>query len=306
MKLLLILLFLPMLVVAQTAEEAVTKASLANINSLLIFTSEAGLNSGNYNFTKPGFTMKSYALPFRHHLKSNGKSTNWFVNGGGGYSVTRLKTEVDNPDSRSQDIKLTFDNKLQTYTGGIGGGIRYQDQLGIDWLASMGIIYSRVGTSIKPTDEIGEIIKDFFDAEYNDNISYKAAISGEYEQYFSGFRVYTGANFKIYETKSDFSFDALTRFSSQSNITSINLGVESPALVHHNNSYLALESYIKGNYLQGSIVDVVQFKNYYSVGAVAYWYTPNGAYWVKRLYTEVSTVLTNGLEGYNIGLSFDL
>lgn len=300
------LLLNPQWSLADPVEEAATKAYLANINTLLVFTSESGLNSGYYHFTEAGFNMKSYTLPLSYHFKSENDNVNWFISGGMGYSITRLTSKLKIPKNNT-DITLHHDNKLQTYAAGVGGGLRYTDPWGIGWSAGYGFIYTRVHTSIKPNDDIGEAIKDFFDGEYNDNLSLKFSIAGEYEKQFYDFRTYAGLRNSNFNTKSDFTLNALTSINSSSNLTSLVIGGETPALLHYNNNNLSLESYFKANYLHGDIVDVVQFKTYMNIGAVAYWNTPNMPFLIRRFYTELSTVLADGLEGYNIGIgiSFD-
>lgn len=300
------LLFLPMvLLFAQSPEETAEKAYLANINTLLIFTSESGLSSGTYRFTEAGFKMETYTLPFRHHFEPFKENMNLFINGGVGYSITRLDTLTK--DSKSANaIDLRHDNKLQTYTAGLGIGLRYKSDYGIDYLASMGIIYSRVGTSVSPNDEIGEAIEDFFDGEYNDNITYKFLLAAEYKKEIEGYKPYIKVDAKTYETKADFSLDALSGFTTQSRVASISLGAETPSLLKYEENFLSLEGYVKVNFLEGDITDVVKFRKYMNIGGIMYWNTPEAPSWAKRFYTELSTVRAEGLEGYNVGIGFSL
>ena len=55
---------------AETPEDIAKEAHLANINALLIFTSQNGLNSGRYHFSKVGVDMEVYHLPFTYHFDS--------------------------------------------------------------------------------------------------------------------------------------------------------------------------------------------------------------------------------------------
>lgn len=298
-------MLLAMTIFAQTPEETAEKAYLANINTLLVFTSESGLSSGFYRFTKSEFKMQTYTLPFVHHFQPFDEKMNWFVNGGFGYSITRLDTQTL-AKSSGTDITLTHDNKLQTYTAGLGGGLRYKTDMGVDFLASLGIIYSRVGISVKPKDDVGGAIEDFFDSQYNDNLTYKLLLSAEYAKEIGSFQLRTKASFKSYETKASFTWDALSGFTTQSDVTSLLLGVETPPLLQYEKNFFTLEGYTKMNYLHGDITDVVQFNKYMNIGAIAYWYTPDTPSWAKRFYTEVSTVRAEGLEGYNVGIGFSL
>lgn len=290
---------------SQTPEETAQKAYLANINSLLIFTSESGLSSGYYRFTNTGFNMRTYSLPFRHHYTNFDDKINLFIDGGVAYSITRLETRTLQ-QTASRDIQLTHDNKLQTYTAGIGGGLRYKSESGIDFLGGFGVIYSRVGTSVRPKDDVGGAIEEFFDSNYNNNISYRLLLEAEYEKHLNDYRFFSKAAFKSYETKADFSLDVLSGFRTQSNVSTIVFGAETPSLLKHEQNYVSLEGYVKLNYLHGDIVDVVQLNRYFNVGAVAYWNTPEFPSWASRFYTEISTVRAKGLEGYNFGVGFSI
>ena len=61
------------LLYADVAEDTATKTHLANINALLIFTSEKGINSGHYHFSKVGVDMDVYSLTFFYDFKSDDK-----------------------------------------------------------------------------------------------------------------------------------------------------------------------------------------------------------------------------------------
>lgn len=289
---------------AQTPEElAAQKAYRANINALLIFTSESGLSTGLYRFTKPGVKMQIYNLPFRYHLEPYQKNLNLFVNGSLAYSATRLDTEVE---STQLSTELTLDNKLQTYTAGLGMGLRYRSPLGIDFLGGAGLLYSRVSTSVNSDERIDKDVEALFDNEYNDNITYKLLLSAEYEKEMQGFRPYAKLNLRVYETKMGFDLNSLSTFVSQSDVTSLGLGAETPPLFKYEENYMSLEPYLRASYLHGDITEVVGFNRYINLGLLAYWYTPKFPSWAKRFYLEISTIRAEGLEGYNIGLGFSL
>ncbi len=288
---------------AQSDEESIAqKAYQANINALMVFTSQEGLNSGHYRFTDAGFKMDIYHLPFLYHFKSSYENINFFIMGNVGYSRTILDGTIAVP---SQNEVLDYDNHLRTYTGGLGGGIRYQNENGINILAGLELIYSRTGISVRqPDDDIGDAIEDFFKNKFNDNLTYKVLTQIEYRKAYKGFEPYALLSYKLYETKADFSFDALTSFTTQASVTSFGLGAETPQLYTFNQMYLTLEAYLYGHYLGGDITDVVGFDTYSTVGAVAYWNTPENISWAERFFLELSTVNSSGLEGYNVGIGF--
>jgi len=308
LRLFFILGFFSFLLAKTPAEETAEKIYLANINTLLIFTQESGLSSGKYRFTKSNFKMQSYNLPFTYHLKPFNEKMNWFIDGGVGYSITKLitSTPVVAPASNAPSIELTHDNKLKTYTGGLGGGLRYRSDWGIDFSIGAGLIYSRVGTSITPKDDPGDVIKDVFDSNYNDNITYKFLLLAEHEKKLFGYRTYFKAGMKHYETKSDFTFKELSSFRAQSNVVSLSMGVETKPFFKYKEKDVSFEPYVKMNYIQGDVEDVVQFSRYMNLGLVAYYNTPKEPAWAKRFYLEVSTVRAEGLEGYNVGIGFTI
>ncbi len=299
-----LLIFSCICLFAQTPEElAAQKAYRTNINALLIFTSEAGLSTGLYRFSKPGVKMQIYTLPFRYHFEPFAKNLNYFVSGSLAYSVTRLDTEVE---SSPLSPELTLDNKLKTYTAGLGMGMRYKSAWGVDILGGAQLLYSRVNTSAGSQESIDKDVKELFGSEYNDNITYKLFLSTEYEKEMQGFRSYAKLGLRVYETKVGFDLNALSTFVTQSDVTSLSFGAESPPFFKYAENYMRLEPYLKANYLHGDITGVVGFNRYINLGLLAYWYTPEFPSWAKRFYLEISTIRAEGLEGYNIGLGFSL
>lgn len=99
-------------------------------------------------------------------------------------------------------------------------------------------------------------------------------------------------------------FDDLASFDTESAVTILALGAETPELLQYHRNYLALEGYINGNYLSGAVKQSIQVDSYITLGAVAYWYTPGTPWWAGRFFFEASTVQSDGLNGYNVGVGF--
>lgn len=307
MRLLLLILGMFGTLAAQTdAEKAAEKAYIANINALMVFTSKDGLNSGRYEFTRANATMYILHVPFRYQFEPFEKGWNLFVVGGGGYSETVMTSDLNTTSPTKGDIKLTTTNMLQTFTGGIGGGVRYRDENGIEFYAGLEVIYSRVGVRNRDNNEAGDIIEDFFKGLYNDNLSYKLFTLAEYHREYLGFKPYVKLSYELYETKSAISFEQLSKFTSQTSVTSFSIGSESPPLVSYDSMYLTLEGYLRGSYLGGDITRVANFDGYGTVGGVGYWYVTETMNYIRRLYLEVSTIQADGLRGYNVGIGFSL
>ena len=286
---------------AETPKEIAEKAHLASINALLIFTSQEGLSTGRYNFTNVGVDMEVYKLPFTYHFESKENPVDYFMVGNVGYSRVFISQQIELlPDSR-----LNYDNHLRTYTAGLGGGIRYKATDEIHLSGGIELIYSRSGASVKkPDDKVGDAIEDFFNQNYNDNITYNFFTKAVYRPVINDFKPYAEISYNLYETSSTFSFDELVTFNTQSSIATLALGVETPELLQSNKNHFTLEGYINSNYLSGAVVQSVQFDSYLTVGVVAYWYTPGDPWWAERFFFEVSTVQSSGLDGYNLGIGF--
>lgn len=297
---------IPPLQAETSPEEAAKKAYLANINALIIFTTQSGLNSGRYEFTRTNATMNVIHLGDDYHFDPFDEHLNLFLLGGGGYSETVMTTDLNATDPQKTDITLTSTNMLQTFTGSIGGGVRYAQPMGLELMAGAEMIYSRVGARNRDDHAIGEIIDDFFTGKYNDNLSYHLFAKAAFRQEFMAFKPYVTLAYELYETKSAFSFDELSTFSSQSHVTSFAIGSESPPLIRYTRMYLTLEGYLRGSYLGGDLARVANFDGYGTVGGAAYWYTEGVLEYFKRFYLELSTIQADGLRGYNIGLGFSV
>ncbi len=287
---------------ADSAGDIAEKAHLANINTLLIFTSQESLNSGLYKFTNVGVDMDVYHLPFTYQLKTD-NDINYFIVGGVGYSRVYIADDIVIPP----DSVLNHHNHIRTYTGGLGGGVRYKATSELNFQGGVEFIYSRSGSSVTlPNDDIGDAIEDFFNKEYNDNISYKLFALAEYKPKMKYLKPYAKLGYKLFETKSEFSFDELVSFDTESSVTTLTLGAETHELLHYNRNYLTLEGYLNANYLDGAVKKSVQFNSYATLGGVAYWYMVDSLSLVERFFLEVSTIRADGLEGYNIGVGFTI
>jgi len=297
-----------------TPEEAAKKAYLANINALMVFTTKDGLNSGRYDFTRANTTMAIIHLPLRYQFDPFASGWNAFLIGDAGYSETTMTRDINasTPYSGSGSIQLTATNRLQTYAGGLGGGVRYSNAYGFEVLGGLEAIYSRVGISARggePTDEIdgaGKIVGDFFEGTFNDNLSYRFFLLLEYRGEWAGFKPYAALSFGLFETKSEISIQQLSKFTTQTNVTSFAVGSETPPLASYHGMYLTLEGYLRGSYLGGDITTVTHFDGYGTVGGVAYWYVQEAMNFLRRFYLDISTIQADGLRGYNIGLGFSL
>lgn len=287
---------------AGSAGDLAKNVNSANINALLIFTSQDGLNSGLFHFTKVGVDMQIYNLPFSYQFESD-TPFNYFLVGNIGYSQVFVSQNVVLPENSS----LNYENHLRTYTAGLGGGIRYKPIKELGFWFGGELIYSRSGASLKKADDgTGTVVTDFFNSNYNDNFTYKVFGKSVYKPEIDFLNPYMKLDYKFFDTKSDLSVKQLSSFSSQSSIFSLSVGLETDELYQCEWGSLTLEGYLHASYLSGNIVESIKFDKYAKVGGVTYWYLEDKELWIKRFFLEVSSINADGLEGYNIGLGFTL
>lgn len=285
---------------AKTPEEIIQDTHLSNINAILIFTSQDAVSSGTYRFTNVGTTIDIYHLPFTYHFKST-HNYNYFLVGNIGYS----RSYISNPLTAQNGTIVESNSDLRTYTAGLGGGERYNFNKDTSILGGMEIIYSRSGNNIKTNkDSINTVLENLFNKKYTENITYKFFVLGEYRPIIYNFKTYISLGYKLYQTKSNINYEELRSFTTQSNLTTFSVGVETPKLYNLDKRYITLEGYFNSNYLGGDIQKSVEFNNYQTFGAIIYLYTPTTPKFAKRFFTEFSTVRSRGLEGYNIGFGF--
>jgi len=297
---LIVFVLLSNIIAAEKTTGSINKINAGTINTLLIFTSQEGLNSGTYKFTNTpiDINMEIYHLPFTYNFSSD-SNLNYFLVGNVGYSRVFIDGSEGNIPPTSD---LNYLNHIRTYTAGIGGGVCYKLQ-DIALSGGMEFIYSNAGISIK--DEGGPV-SDFFNENYTDNITYKFFTLLEYRPIINEFKPYATLAYKLYETKSDFSTNDIVSFTSESSVTTLSLGIESPKLYSFGAQNITLEGYINVNYLSGVVSEVVNFDLYRSIGGVIYYNTPKSPWWASRFFIEGNDVRSNGLNGYNFGIGFTI
>jgi len=296
---------------ATTLDEQLTQdAYLATVNAAIVFTSQDGLSSGFYRFTNIDTEMRMYNLPLTHHFEPLTENTNIFMVFDMGYSDTRNDRDVD-----ANGTLLHLNNRLQTYVGGIGAGVRYRATQHSGLLFGVELIYSRVGVTARTEDELdGSAVENFFSDDFNDNFSYKLFTEYDYHREYRGYDVYTKLNYKLYKTLSHFDLSDLaqdivgdiTSLRSQTSVASLMVGVETDSLYNYKEMSLTLEPFVKGNYIWGDLADVAQLSAYGTVGMSAYWNTPESDVYVYRYFIEPSISKGDGLEGLNLSVGFSL
>ena len=297
--------FATVAIAADAPEDVAEKAYLTNLNAVVVFTSKEGLNSGYYEFTKVNTSMAVIHVADRYQFGPFAPKWNVFLVGSAGYSETWMTVGHAIP-RYDGNMTLTGSNLLQTYTGGLGAGVRYRDGSGLETMAGLELIYSRVRFKNRSDKQGGDWIGDFFEGHYTDNLTYHFLTAIEYNTEIDGFMPYARLRYDLYETKSAFSLEQLSTFTSQSGVTSLALGCETAPLFYSGQCYLTLEGYLWGSWLGGDLPKVVGFDGYGTGGATAYWYVPDRLEYIRRFFVDVSTIRADGLRGYNLGFGFSL
>jgi hypothetical protein len=78
---------------AQPSDESLRKATLANINAVLVFTIQTGLNSADYSFDKKNTRFQTYHFSGVYDFKPFAGHFDFLFGGGVGYSQTTLISE---------------------------------------------------------------------------------------------------------------------------------------------------------------------------------------------------------------------
>ncbi|MDA3946513.1 MAG: hypothetical protein PF439_07520 [Helicobacteraceae bacterium] len=307
----LLFLFLSSLTAETLKEQLAQDAYLATVNAAMVLTSQDGLSSGVYRFTKIDTVMRMYNLHLLNHFDPLTENTNLFMALDIAYSDTRSDAAVD-----VNGTLLQLDNRLQTYVGGIGGGLRYRATEHSNLLFGGEILYSRVGITVRDKDGLSSSdVENFFSDGFNDNYSYKIFAAYRYRRKYRGYDIYTQLNYKLYKTLSELNFTDIVEgvvgdvvsLHSQTSVASLTLGFETDTIYCYHDMHLTLEPYAKGNYIWGDLATVTQVNSYATVGLGIYWNTPEKSGYVYRYFIEPSVSRGNGLEGLNLslGANFD-
>ena len=310
MRIIFLLFFLFSSFKATTLDEQLTKdAYLATVNAAIVFTSQDGLSSGIYRFTNIDTEMRMYNLPLSYHFDPLSEKTNIFMVFDMAYSETSSDQSVD-----ANGSLLHLNNRLQTYVGGIGVGLRYRATVHSDLLFGGELIYSRVGLTARTEDLDGSAVENFFSNDFNDNFSYKLFAEYDYHREYRGYDIYTKLNYKLYKTLSHFDLSDLakdivgdiTSLSSQTSVASLMIGFETDPLYSYHDMSLTMEPFLKGNYIWGDLSRVAQISGYGTAGLSVYWNTPEKSAYIYRYFIEPSISKGDGLEGLNLSLGFSL
>ena len=311
MHILLVLILLFSLSNAVSIKDQLSQdAYLATVNASIVFTSQDGLSSGVYRFTNLDTQMTMYNLPLTFHFDKVTEKTNFFMMTDSGYSDMQHEGNVED-----NSTLLHYYNRMQTYVVGIGGGVRYALSEHSSLLFGGEFLYSRIGISAREDKLIDDsTVVNFFDSDFNANISYKLLAEYSYKRTIRKHEIYTKLSYKLYQTLSEFkATDVLVdivgdigSLRSQTSVASVMIGYETAPLFGYNEMSFTLEPYAKANYIWGDLANVAKINGYGTLGVSAYWNTPETDYYIYRYFIEPSVSKGYGLEGLNLSIGFSL
>ena len=311
-----ILVMLSIQSIASEFTDALEKANLININSLMIFTSDDMLSSGRYKFGDDDYINDDIHIinfPYRHHFKPYNEYLNFFVNGSVGYShkdhsvnINKIFGITDPADQVPNDHV-----DYHTYAIKLGGGIRVTPGWDLEMLFGGAFIYTHIKSEYNYNSPESEaILKPIFDKTFanksSDNFSYELSMQYGYFPDFEGWKPYILAAFNYYDTKSDFSLDSFSNYTTESSVSKLKTGLRTPALFDAYHIPTSLGGFIEGDALHGDMKNILGFDHYGAVGASLHFGTRYYTDLIEELSVEYSQVEGDGISGYTVGMGFDV
>lgn len=292
------------------------KSSLANVNALIILTTQDMLTSGRYNFTSGG-EIHVINFPMYYHFDPIFDQFNLFVNGSLGYSKFDTDidwgTELDDPRF-SPDDYMRYD----TIAVRLGGGVRYVSSFDIYFLAGFDFIYSRVKNrydynSLASEEELKQFLDPAFANQYSNAYTYELFWQVGYTPVWAEWKPYIVLSLTYFDTKQELTLDELSAFHSTSGGSRLKFGFETPQFFHIFDTGLSTEFYLSGNTFTGDVRETLGFDGYGSSAAMLHLYIDSKFYGsvdetlyhvpslLNRIDLMVERVTGDGLQGYNIG-----
>lgn len=314
-KVLFFSLLTPLLYASTT--EALKKASLSNVNALIILTSQDMMTSGRYTFASDGSTddtvMRVYNFPGYYHFDPFVKYLNFFVNGSVGYS--RLDSKVTLNPNLPQD-----DMSYQAVALRAGGGLRYDSGLDIIILGGFDFIYSYIQNdytynSAESRKSLQPAFDKAFANQQSNAYTYELFFKIGYFPDWKGWKPYIEWGNNYFDTKTELDTASLFSFRSTSLGSTLQLGFESPQFINFWKTGLSAEYFIAANAFAGDIRETLGFDGYGSTAVLLHLYLHKDFFGevdetlshlpskVNRINFMIEEVKGEGMQGYNVGLS---
>ncbi len=272
--------------------------SLANVNALIILTSQDMLTSGSYSF-KGGSDLKIYNFPGYYHFSPFGNNFNMFVNGSIGYS----KLEKDLAFDFGPDDKMEYTAIPMRF----GGGMRYLSSYDISLIGGFNLIYTHIENSYDYNNDITrELLKPIFDQVFANQSSeaytYEVFWRIGYYPNWNNWKPYTELTSNYFQSTAKVDLKSASSFKSSSASAVIKIGFETPRFLHLNKTDISTEFFVASSTFAGDVRDTLGFDEYGSAAMLIHLHLNETLPLLNRVDFMVENVKGGGLDGYNIGI----
>jgi len=299
------------LILSADVVDSLKKVSLANVNALIILTTQDMLTTGRYDLENASLRVINF--PLYYHFEPLFSHFNLFVNGSAGLSELKGTSIVNN--TRVNDT-YSYD----TLALRLGGGVRYVSNSDINILVGFNAIYSRIDNTYNYNSKVSEDkYKPLFDRAFANQESnaytYESFWQVGYMPNWHNWKPYVVLTVTYFDTKQNLSIEELTTFNSTSGGSRTKIGFETPQFFHFLETDLSTEFFVAGNAFVGDVRDTLGFDGYGSAAAMMHLYIKREFYGaVDEALYEVPSILNRidflvervsgvGIEGYNVGFS---
>ncbi len=271
-------------------------AYVKGVNSLLFFTSEDIISSGNYEFGSEDNVLDTHFLPLTYHFESDSDFYNFYVNGSIGYS--RYREKYIELRGASDEIRI------KTYALKLGGGVRMNILEDTDMMIGASYIYSDVNSdyrTVKPldtSDPLDRVIDHVFisDNSYNTyefvtGLGYHPTIN-EYEPYIRG-------DIRYFDTQIDDEYATITDTTAV--ISKLKVGVITPEVTSIVGLPLKLEFYASEVFVGGDMDEILDTGNFFVAGTTFHLGTTTLVKEVSEVSFDINIVKGDNLDGFNFG-----
>jgi hypothetical protein len=285
---------------ADDIAERLRQVSLANINALIILTSQNMLTSGSYGF-KGASELTLYNFPLYHHFQPVWDRFNIFINGSVGYSS--LEDELDWTDGQKPNDHIEY----QALPLRFGGGVRYAAKYDIHLMGGFNIIYSKVNNIYDyNTPETESALKPLFDSTFANQRSsaytYEMFWQLGYSPTIKEWKPYIEFESNYFQSTTDVDITSISKFKSSSVGARLILGCETPRFIHLYKLDLSTEVYIANTTFAGDVRDTLGFDEYGSAAVLIHVYLNKIVPIISRIDLRAEKLNGGGLDGYNFGI----
>ena len=263
-----------------------------DISKSTLMTSQKSFESGTHELKNKDDEIQTLFVAFGYNFESN-TNYNFFVNA----SVGLSSYNTNNPSAG-----LVGDNAdIDSMVAELGGGLRYK--INPESYLSIGasLIYSDFKTNYIHNNDMKKDDKKIIDNLYtnsSDALTYKTALSYDYNKTINNHNAYLKSSLAYYNTEVDNLFET-----SSSVLSYLKIGVYSPELLKILNLPFKTEVYLQETLLGGDISDNMDMDNFTTVGMAFHLYTNTIVPLVDNVYFDANYVTGDNIDAVHLGVS---